>query len=67
MLKKLGEFYEGEDEEQLAAQYFLQAADLFTLTKYHQTDTQKLKLKVSNIYSVMFEDPEKIKEAIKVI
>ena len=65
-LKKIGEFYAGEAEDELAAQYFRQAAELYGVTKYHVTDMQKLNVKVADMYAVMFGNKEKLKEAIKV-
>lgn len=65
-MKKIGEFYETESEDELAAQYFKQAAELYGLTKYHVTDTQKLNIKVADMYAVMFANKDKLKEAIKV-
>ena len=36
------------------------------MTKYHVTDTQKLNVKVADMYAVMFANKEKLKEATKV-
>ena len=65
-MKKIGEYYEAEAEDELAANYFKQAAELYGVTKYHVTDTQKLNVKVADMYAQMFGNVEKLKEAIKV-
>ena len=64
-LKKIGEYFEQKDKD-LAANYFLEASELYALTKFHVTDTQKLRLKVAQIYSSYFNNPEKLKRAIEI-
>ena len=65
-LRKIGEYYEGEYDSELAAQYFKQAAEMFGLAKYHTTDSTKLNVKVADIYALMFDRPERLKDAISV-
>lgn len=65
-LKKIGEFYESEENTILASDFFLQSVELYNLTKYHKTDIEKLKIKVANIYSQMFESSPKLTESIKI-
>lgn len=64
-LKKIGEYYEKEIEPEVAVEYYKSAADMYSLAKYHQTDSSKLKLKVAELYSQQFENPSNLKEAIK--
>jgi alpha-soluble NSF attachment protein len=65
-LKKIGEFYEGEENIVLAAEFYLQSADLYALSKFHVTDIEKLKIKVADIYSKMFESSDKLLQAVKI-
>ena len=39
---------------------------MYGVTKYHVTDTNKLNVKVADMYAVMFGNKERLKEAIKV-
>ena len=65
-LKKIGEYYESQFELDLATAYYKQAAEMFSLAPFKVTETEKLKLKVADVYSEMVETPEKLKEAIMV-
>ena len=65
-LKKIGEYYENEENSLLSAEFFLEAIELYCLTKYHKTDMEKLKIKVAEIYSQMFESNDKLKKSIKI-
>lgn len=47
-------------------EYFEEAAEMFTLTKFHTTDTQKLKVKIGDILSMKFKNHESLKKAFNV-
>ena len=40
---------------------YVKSAELYALSKYHVTDTNKLNLKVADIYSMMFKNNDKLK------
>lgn len=65
LLNKIGEYYEKEVEPELAADYYKSSADMYSLAKFHQSDSTKLRKKVADIYSQQFESKDKLKEAIK--
>lgn len=64
-MKKVGEFFEENDGAELAIDYYKEAAELYSLAKFHVNDAQKLKLKVADILSQQYQSPDKIKEAIQ--
>lgn len=66
-MKKVGELFEqSEAGEELAVDYFKEAAEMYALTKFHVTDTQKLRIKIAEILSLRYKNPEKLKEALQV-
>lgn len=65
-LTTIGEHYEHTGDKEPAAMYYIQAADMYSKTRHHLPDIEKLNIKVADTYALMTDNIDKIKEAIKV-
>lgn len=62
----MGEHHERNYDFEKAVQCYKDASDNFSLEKHHSTSSNKCLLKAAELSSLMFDEPEKLKDAIKI-
>jgi hypothetical protein len=62
----MGDFHERRYDFESAVDCYKEASDNFSLEKHHSTSANKCLLKAGELCSLMFEEPARLKEAIKI-
>lgn len=62
----MGEHHERKYEFDAAVTCYKEASDNFSLEKHHSTSSSKCLLKAAELSSMMFDEPARLKEAIKI-
>jgi hypothetical protein len=62
----MGDHHERKFDLDAAIQYYKDASENFSLEKHHSTSSNKCLLKAAELSSFMFDDPDRLKDAIKI-
>ena len=65
-MKKMAEFKERKFDFEDAVIYYKEASENYSLEKHHSTSSTKCLLKAAELSSLMFDEPDKLKNAIKI-
>ena len=66
LLKKTAEIHEQNQDLELAIEQYKEASEMFSLEKHQSTSSNRCILKAAEMSSLMFDDPEKLKDSIKI-